>query len=105
VPVHHISVEQASHMLAEGGFDLVDVRELFEWATGHLPGARHVPLERLLRHPASHLPRDRVIFVCGHGMRSLTAAAVALSLGLSEIYSIDGGTEHWASRGFPLERD
>lgn len=92
-------------MLAEGRFDLVDVRELFEWATGHLPGARHVPLERLLRHPRSHLPRDGVIFVCGHGLRSLTAAAAAQGAGLAEVFSIDGGTERWIRCGFPLERD
>ncbi len=103
MPVVRISADQASHMLAAGEFDLVDVREPFEWARGHLPGARLVPLERFLRNPFSHLARDRVIFVCAHGLRSITAAQVALGCGLVEVYSIDGGTETWVRLGYPLE--
>ncbi len=105
MPVVRISAEQASHMLAQGGFDLVDVREPFEWAAGHLPGARHVPLERLMRDPRAHLKSDRIIFCCAHGLRSVTAAEVAQALGLAEVYSLDGGTVTWERLGFPLERD
>ncbi len=99
-----LSTEDAAALLAQGGYDLVDVREPYEWAGGHLPGARHVPLGELARSPRQHLSRDRVIFVCGHGVRSLTACAVAGSAGLAEVYSIDGGTAAWAAEGRPLEQ-
>jgi rhodanese-related sulfurtransferase len=97
-----ISPAQASALLAQGGYDLVDVREGHEWAGGHLPGARHVPLGVLARSPREHLPRDRVIFVCGHGVRSLTACAIAKGAGLGEVYSVDGGTAEWTAEGRPL---
>ena len=38
---------QEGSLLAAGGIDLIDVREPDEWATGHLPGARLVPLKTL----------------------------------------------------------
>lgn len=99
-----ISAAEAADLVARGGVDLVDVREPHEWATGHLPGARHVPLGELARSPRAHLPRDGVIFVCGHGVRSLTAAAIAQSAGLAQVYSMDGGTVGWVAEGRPLVR-
>ncbi|MFY3743126.1 rhodanese-like domain-containing protein [Anaeromyxobacter sp. Red801] len=97
-----ISTEEAAQLIAQGGYDLVDVREPHEWAGGHIPGARHVPLGALARAPADHLTRDRVIFVCGHGMRSQTACAIARSAGLSQVFSVDGGVVGWAAEGRPL---
>ena len=99
-----ISADEAAALLAQGGYDLVDVREPHEWVSGHLPGARHVPLGHLARSPRDHLVRDRVIFVCGHGVRSLTACAIARGAGLGDVYSVDGGTAAWAAEGRPLER-
>ena len=104
MPVVHLSADRACHLLAQGGIDLVDVREPHEWASGHLPGARHVPLGTFLRDPRAHLLQDRVIFVCSHGVRSLTAAAAASSLGCREVYSLEGGTVAWTRLGFPVER-
>jgi rhodanese-related sulfurtransferase len=104
MPVRRIGPGEASHLLAEGDWDLVDVSEPVEWEGGRLPGSRHVPLGKLLRDPAGSLRQDRVIFVCAHGVRSLTAAAVAASRGLAEVCSLDGGTVGWAEAGFPVER-
>ena len=104
MPVVRVGPEEASHLLAEGDVDRVDVREPDEWALGHMPGARHVPLGLLLREPDRHLRQDRVIFVCGHGVRSLTAAHVATSRGYAKVFSLDGGVDGWHSAGFPIER-
>ena len=105
MPVQRISPAEAKRLLDAGGVDLVDVREAPEWRGGHLPGARHVPLAELQRDPARSLPRDEVVFVCGHGVRSLTAAAIATAAGRQRVYSIDGGTAAWAASGLPVVRD
>jgi rhodanese-related sulfurtransferase len=104
MPVVRLTPCEASHLLAEGDVDLVDVREPDEWAQGHMPGARHVPLGQLLREPTRHLRHDRILFVCGHGVRSLTAAQVAANRGFGKVFSLDGGIAGWSSAGFPLER-
>jgi rhodanese-related sulfurtransferase len=102
--VKYVSPSEARALLAAGDVDLVDVREAHEWATGHLPGARLVPLGVLKADPRKAIPRDRVLFVCAKGGRSQTAGQVAEMLGFVEVYSLDGGTEAWAREGLPLER-
>lgn len=82
--------------------DIVDVREPAEWLTGHLPGARLVPLAQLRADPKGALPRDQVVFVCARGKRSESAAEVALQLGRAQVYSLSGGTEAWRAAGLPM---
>ena len=105
MPVLRITPEEAIHLLAHGDVELVDVREPQEWAVERVPGARHLPLGALLRDPKAALPggRDRAIFLCAHGIRSLTAAAAASHVGCRQAYSVDGGLEAWAHAGLPVE--
>ncbi len=91
--------------MAQGDVEIVDVRDAREWSGGHLPRARHVPLERLRAAPNAALTRDGVLFICAAGVRSHTAARLAEALGLTRIYNLVGGTRGWASAGLPLVRD
>jgi adenylyltransferase/sulfurtransferase len=103
--VQPISPRAAQQLLQHADLDVVDVREPNEWSTGHLPGARLVPLANLRRSPKSVLPRDGVLFVCAAGVRSETAARLALQHGFSNVYSLTGGTRGWSREGLPLVRD
>ncbi|HET9595939.1 MAG TPA: rhodanese-like domain-containing protein [Anaeromyxobacteraceae bacterium] len=105
MPIRSLTPAEAQALLASGEIDLVDVREPHEWAGGHIEGARHVPLAELARDPRRHAPRDGVAFVCAHGLRSLTAASIASSIGRERVYSVEGGTVAWAGAGLPLVRD
>src|SRR5216683_703363 len=60
---------------------LVDVREDDEWAAGHAPGARHIPLGEIgARH--GEIPRDRAVYViCRSGSRSAHAAQALTAAG------------------------
>jgi rhodanese-related sulfurtransferase/transcriptional regulator with XRE-family HTH domain len=101
--VKHLTPVEAHELLARAQVDLVDVREPNEWARGHLPGARLVPLGALRVDPKSVLPRDNVIFVCAKGGRSQQAAVLAEALGFTQVFSIDGGTDEWVRLGLPIE--
>jgi rhodanese-related sulfurtransferase len=103
--IEAISPQQAQALLASGECDLVDVREPGEWAQGHLAGARLVPLGNLRADPTAALPRDGVIFVCAAGMRSMTAAKLAETIGLDRLYNLTGGTRAWTAAGLPLVKD
>ena len=60
----------------DGGW-LLDVREPYEWAAGHVPTATHIPLAQL-NHRADEIPKDDTVYViCRSGMRS---ARVVLAL-------------------------
>src|SRR5262245_51450128 len=94
---------EADSLIAAGGVDVVDVRGPDEWASGHVPGARLLPLADLREDPRAGLPRDRVLFVCAQGVRSQSAATLAEAIGLREVYSLEGGTLGWARAGLPIE--
>ena len=78
---------------------LVDVREPDEYAAGHIPGARTLPLS-VLRQRYRELPRDRPLMLyCGVGQRAYYAARF-LSLNGYHVANLSGGyTTYLALRG------
>jgi rhodanese-related sulfurtransferase len=103
--VYRLSPQEARDLIANAEIDVVDVRDPGEWSTGHLPGARHVPLAELRSNPQQALQRDGVMFVCAAGVRSQTAARLAEQLGYNTLYSLNGGTRSWVGAGLPLVQD
>ena len=84
--------------LAGGGAPLlIDVREPWEYAVVHLPGAESIPLSGLPER-LHELPRDReLITICHHGMRSLTARKLLQGAGFARVRSLAGGVDAWAT--------
>ena len=80
----------------------VDVREPAEWQTGHIAGARLVPLSQLRVDPKGALPRDNIVFVCAKGGRSATASAIAEEIGKTHVQSMTGGMDAWQKAGLPI---
>jgi rhodanese-related sulfurtransferase len=103
--VKPLSPKQAAELIAQGSVEVVDVRDVNEWADGHLPCARLVPLAQFRQNPKAELTHDGVIFVCAAGVRSETAARLAAQQGFKEVYNLTGGTRAWQRAGLPLERD
>jgi rhodanese-related sulfurtransferase len=100
-----VTPRQAQQLMVDGELDVIDVRDPSEWSSGHLPGARLVPLEQLRKNPAGVLVRDGVLFVCAAGVRSSTAARVAAAQGLTRIYNLASGTRGWVKEGLALVND
>jgi rhodanese-related sulfurtransferase len=90
--------------LIDEGYEVVDVREDWEWNKGHLPGARHAVLSSILANPAAQKFNDKTIFVCGVGERSAVASEMAVALGVKDVVNFDGGTKAWRDAGLPLEK-
>ena len=96
-----LAPKEVQALIAAGEVDIVDVRDARDWASGHVPGARNLPLDDLKAN--AKLARDRILFVCARGMRSMTAAKLAEQQGFTDLYSLDGGMLAWASLGLPIE--
>jgi molybdopterin/thiamine biosynthesis adenylyltransferase/rhodanese-related sulfurtransferase len=92
--------------LLGNGVALVDVRETEEFATGHLPGARHVPRGFLETRIEGTVPdhSQRVIVYCAGGTRSaLAARTLQEELGYENVESMTGGITLWKDRGYKVE--
>lgn len=77
---------------------MVDVRELHEWAAGHIEGALHMPLSVLQKNPDAFTPPPdgkTCILYCQKGGRSRRAAELLISAGFRGIFSLRGGYEAW----------
>jgi rhodanese-related sulfurtransferase len=84
------------------GAVVLDVREPFEYASGHVPGAVHLPMH-LVPLRLDEIPKDRPVYViCATGNRSWQVAHYLGQHGLQAI-NVDGGTNAWASAGLPIE--
>jgi rhodanese-related sulfurtransferase len=97
-----LSPDEVRALSDSGDVDVIDVREAHEWIGGHLPGARLVSLGIFLRDPLGNVRGGRAIFVCAHGLRSVTAGIAAETAGVPEVFNLDGGIMWWVARGHPL---
>ena len=98
-----VTPDELAGMLATQRIDLVDVRDPEEWFSGHIDGARMMPLEELRADPDAVLAHGiPIVFVCAKGVRSMQAAKLAERFGYEPIYTVDGGTKEWVRVGRPL---
>ncbi len=75
---------------------LIDVREPYEFAAGHLEGSRHIPLNQLPRRLAEIPKTSAPVFICRSGGRSLAACSMALEAGITSPANLEGGLQGWA---------
>jgi rhodanese-related sulfurtransferase len=101
-PHTDLDAATADKLVRDGAATLIDVREPEEWAAGHAPDARHMPLDTL--NPAD-VPTDRaVIAVCRSGKRSAIATGKLRAVGL-DARNLTGGMTAWAKAGLPVRTD
>lgn len=74
---------------------LVDVRSKGEYAQGHLPGAKLIPVGDLRARANSLHPDQPVILYCLSGARSASAARYLATLGFSDVRNMKGGIRRW----------
>lgn len=92
------------------GWRILDVRELDEFAAGHIPGSELAPRGFLevyadLEHPKRREDladrSQKLILYCGGGHRSCLAAATLQDMGFEHVRSMAGGWSRWNEEGRP----
>src|SRR5271165_5752133 len=100
--VKTLDAGEVARLLDAGKLLLIDVREPAEYAAERIPGALLYPLSTF---DASALPPDgarRVVFHCGSGKRSLSAAEKRLAAGERHAAHMGGGIAAWKAAGLPI---
>ncbi len=97
--ITEVTLEQAITMLDSSSVAL-DVRELLEYQTGHIPNAFHISrgmLEFMIaNHPTFQDKTTPIVVYCKSGGRSALAAATLQQLGFTNIHSMLGGFDAWS---------
>ncbi len=87
---------------------LVDVRTPGEFATGHVAGAKLIPLDEL---DAEALCRERsgdftpLYVLCQFGGRATKAIEKLERAGVRGCVLLEGGTQAWVDAGLPVEKE
>lgn len=76
--------------LVESGAQIIDVRTRGEYASGHVSGSMNIPLNELQANLKKIDKNKAVITCCASGMRSASAKAVLVSMGVKEVYNGGG---------------
>src|SRR5215471_12429346 len=97
----NVSVHELSQLCCSGQRpEIVDVRSEAEFAAGHIPGAKCIPLQQLpFRH--ADLDGGDLVLVCEAGTRACIAQK-NLEQRSATIAVLDGGTRAWREAGLPL---
>lgn len=108
-PTASIPLVSAEEM---GDVRVLDIRQVNEFAAGHIPGADHIELGDLADNPIPPPiePADvaaqtgPTVVMCGHGERAMGAASLLARAGKRDLSVLTGGPEDWAElTGQPLE--
>mgnify|MGYP000865830358 CR=1 FL=1 len=85
---------------------VVDVRSGMEYRAGHLPGALHLPLWKVLFRMTGVLPQDKarqLVLYCESGPRADLVGSMLAKRGYLVRY-LDGDMAGWRKSGLPLEK-
>ena len=85
---------------------VIDVRETEEFAAGHLPDARNVPLAKLADriNEIERFKDKPVIVCCASGVRAGKACGELEKLGFAKVHNLAGGIGAWVGAGYPIRK-
>lgn len=85
---------------------VLDVREESEFATGHIPDAKNIPLSKLAER-ANELRKFQqkpVVVNCQGDMRSANAFDQLKKAGFTNLYNLRGGLRAWNEAKLPVAK-
>jgi len=101
-----ITADELRHRLDAGQAILLDVRPAEEYAAGHLPGARSIPLDEI-EERLTELPDDVFIVAYCRGPYCVyadTALGILADRGW-DVARLEEGVAEWQYAGYALERE
>ena len=97
-----LSTLEATQLINSRNAVVIDVRTPAEFATGSLPGARNIPVDKF-DQKLRDIKKDKpVIVVCASSSRAGRAAAQLRAGGYGEVYVLAGGLAAWREAGLPI---
>lgn len=90
-----INVEEARRLIEAGELLVLDVRDAKSYARGHIASAQCVSEDNLYGLLSGQPKQRPVLIYCYHGNASQVFAQMFVDFGFADVFSLDGGFEHW----------
>jgi len=107
-PVQSFDAEQARKYMADhpqDAYTILDVRQPVEYESGHIPGAKLIPLPDLTDRLTEIDSQKPAIVYCAVGGRSRVAAQMLSGKGYGTVYNLSGGFKSWQGKTAFLGED
>ena len=75
---------------------LLDIRDGWETALARIDNAMHIPMEELEHRTDELDPKDEIVVICHHGVRSAEVAEYLGQRGFGRVWNLSGGIDQWA---------
>jgi len=97
-----LTVDEVAQVMSETEIVIVDVREDWEYSSGHIAGAVLIPLGEIADR-VDEIPTDvPVVLVCRSGNRSSQAYRYLKQQGYENVHNILGGMVDWTGSGYDV---
>jgi rhodanese-related sulfurtransferase len=101
-----IGTLEATRLINQGHSLVLDVRDGKDFAAGHLPKARHIPMRDLagrLNEIGKYKDKP-VIVTCRGGTKGGMACRFLRRSGFNNVFHLKGGVAAWQQASLPLEK-
>lgn len=89
-----VSAHELQEKMGQENLNIIDVREAYEYESGHIPGSINIPLS-VLNRQSSQLDKDKEYYlVCASGARSMQASFL-LGMKGYRTRNMQGGLMNW----------
>src|SRR2546430_375204 len=79
-------------------FELIDVREPFEYEIARIDGAKLIPLGEIAERMDELQREQQIVVHCHSGKRSAHAVRLLQQRGFSNVYNLEGGIDAWSDQ-------
>jgi len=81
---------------------VIDVRDVGEYKSGHVPGAINIPHKKLERQLDKLLDANSVVLYCINGKRTRLAEQTLIENDIPSMFHLEGGLMGWRQGGFKV---
>lgn len=101
-----VNTTEAVQLMNRDKAVVVDVRDAAGFASGHVIGAKNLPLADLEAKLPTAVKNKALplIFVCANGASANKGVAIAKKLGYENAHALTGGMGAWRTANLPVEK-
>lgn len=99
-----VTPAQATNLINKENAVIIDIRPKKEWDTGHITGAKHIPLADLDRKMDELIKFQQrpIIVVCNLGQAAGSATRKLKAAGYEKAVRLAGGMTEWKGQSLPI---
>lgn len=101
-----LSTLQATRLINDSDAVVIDIRDQADYARGHIINSKNIP-DKVINERKAEIEKLKgkpVIVSCDGGTRAGASADKLRAMGLTEVFTLQGGLAAWREAGLPVSK-